>query len=147
MALDLTEIRTALATQIVDGVADGLNGYPYPKAAPALPAVEIHAGEPYVNYHVTFGEAAHMDVQLEIQLLIPRGDHETSQQIVDRLLSTGGGATSSVIDAVEADKTLGGTVQSAHIQFAEKPEAVDLGGQVPAWRVRMPVLILMRRTP
>ncbi len=129
MALDLYAIRTALADQIkaaLQGTGRDANVYAYPPDSPASPAVLIRprGGTPtYVQYHQSFsmneqGDGALAGIELEIEIRV--GGSEVDAQIaMDDYLSTGTAA--SIVNAVEADKTLGGAVESCWIRAVGGP--------------------------
>lgn len=129
MALDLVALRSALKTQIknaLDASATPANVYDYPPDSPELPAVLIRprTNTPtYVQYHQSFastnqGDGALAGIELEIEVRTGGWDID-SARVMDRYLSTGTAA--SIINAVEADKTLGGEIESCWIRAAAAP--------------------------
>jgi len=111
MALNLTVIREALAAQITAGTGREVRGYPYPTGSiNELPCVVVRCDDDYVNYHATQGEAA--DVGLVIDVMAAcRASIEDGLRVLDELLSSAAGQPTSVIDAIEADDSLGGAVE------------------------------------
>lgn len=129
MALDLAAIREALAQQIRDALIQSgrqANVYAYPPDSPELPAVLIQprAGTgTYVQYHQSFslnaqGDGALAGIELEIEVRVG-GFLSESDRAMDDYLSTGTDA--SLINAVEADKSLGGAVESCWIRAVAAP--------------------------
>jgi len=114
MSLDLVAIHTALADQIRDGIDDSgaFTVTPFPSTAPA-PKIEIHPGDPYVNYFATSGPDGLSDVNLVIEVFLSGANPETEHLQRARLLSSGTGFGSSIVDAVMRDRSLGGTVDDA----------------------------------
>lgn len=129
MALNLQTIRQALESQIATALnASGrpANVYSYPPDSPELPAVMIRPRQgtaTYVQYHQSFantqrGDNALAGIELEIEIRV--GGWDTDAQIaMDAYLSTA--TTASIINAVEADKTLGGAVESCWIRATSAP--------------------------
>lgn len=118
MALDLTAIRTALADQISQGTGREVRGYPYPTGAPGeLPCIIVRSGDEYANYHVDMGYQC--DVNLIVDVMAPcRVALEDGLRVLDELLSSAAGSPISVIDAIEADLTLGAVVEQVVVGVA-----------------------------
>jgi len=108
--LDLRAVMTALANQIDINTARSLACYDLqPATTPQFPCVIVRPADQFVGYHETFGEVL-TDVQLELVVMASGTSDLDSQIAVLDLMSAGTGMTSSVIDAIEADRTLGGAV-------------------------------------
>jgi hypothetical protein len=129
MALDLGAIRTALADQINTALAGSgrpANVFAYPPNSPELPAVLIRpriGTGTYVQYHQSFantirGDNALAGIELEIEVRVGGWDID-ADIAMDAYLSTG--VASSIIDAVETDPTLGGTIESCWIRAVAAP--------------------------
>jgi hypothetical protein len=111
--LDLRLICEALADTIRAGTARSVACYALvPPTAPQYPCciVRSPAGQ-FVSYHESFGDAPLTDVRLEVMILHQGKTDVDSQIVVLDLLSSGAGKTSSVVDAIESDRTLGGLVE------------------------------------
>lgn len=130
MALDLAEIRQALETVITAALNSSsrpANVYAYPPDSPELPAVLIRPRQntaTYVQYHKSFssnqqGDNALAGIELEIEVRAGGWDID-AQMAMDAWLSTGTAA--SIINAVEADKTLGGVIESCWIRAVGAPQ-------------------------
>lgn len=129
MALDLGAIRTALQDQVNIALAASdrpANVYAYAPNSPELPAVIIRprlgTGE-YVQYHQSFansirGDNALAGIELEIEVRVGGWDID-AEMAMDAYLSTG--VAASIIDAVEADPTLGGVIESCWIRAVQAP--------------------------
>jgi hypothetical protein len=114
MAFNPKEIREALAEQLRQNVARGINYFAYRPANPPVPYVAVICDDPYVGYHETFATAttgALCDVRFMIEIG-HSGEAQSAQIFIDELLASGTGQQSSVIDAIEADRTIGGTVET-----------------------------------
>lgn len=144
MALDLQAIHEAVADQIRENVARGLNVFPFMPDNPPYPFLAVVPSDPYVAYHETFASASTGAVcDVRVDLLIASSAATIDAQIfIADLLSAGTGKTSSVVDAIEADRTLGGVVATCLIARAEGFEFPEAGGV----RVRLPLQIAQRRT-
>lgn len=148
MALNLAAIRQALADQIVAGTDREVHAYPYPPGSPGeMPAVVIRAGEEYINYFVTQGLEA--DVNLILDVIAPcRASVEDGLRVLDELLSADAGLPNSVFDAIEADPTLGAVVERCEIGGAGqhigignvtadgRPEGVMVSVPLTLWLAR-----------
>lgn len=129
MALDLGAIRTALQDQVTAALNASdrpANVYAYPPNSPELPAILIRprsgTGE-YVQYHQSFasnirGDNALAGIELEIEVRVGGWDVD-AEIAMDDYLSTG--VAASIIDAVEADPTLGGVIEACWIRAVQAP--------------------------
>lgn len=121
MALNLVEIRQALAAQIRLNVSRGVNVYDgYTPASPSLPAILITPDpDVYLTYHATFAQTGMAVVHLRLTVAVPPGPDTDGQRVLDEFLSAGSGLPNSVLDAVLVDKTLDGTVGDCVVQSVE----------------------------
>lgn len=117
MALDLERVRRAVAETIKAGVDRAVNVYAYMPDAPAFPCAVVAPGDPYVTYHETFGDRALAQLSFSIHIGAT-SRAEDSLILIDDMLSSGAGKLSSVIDALEADPTLGAAVHSCTVMSA-----------------------------
>lgn len=126
--MDLAAIRVAVA-DILNAV-DGLRAFPY--APDQLPvsstptAVVLPAAGEYVRYLVTSRGGA-VEVDLRVQLIVQTTDPRTAEQQLDRLLSAGAGHDQSVVDALLADRWLGGLVADITPRTARDVGAYTVG--------------------
>lgn len=116
MALDLAAIRLALANQIRDNIATGVNVYDgYRPDAPQLPAVIIVPTDdgPYVDYEGSLKRPIGT-VTFSVQVLARPGTGQGAdgQRMLDAFISSGdaGAMPDSILDAIRADRLLGGAV-------------------------------------
>lgn len=147
MPLNLSAIRTALATRIVAGTAREVHAYPYPTGSPGeMPAVVIRSGEEYINYFVTQGDAA--DVSLILDIIAPaRVSIEDGLRVLDELLSADAGLPNSVFDAIEADRSLGGVVETCQIGGAGQHVGRDGADGLPeSVMVSVPLAVWVNRS-
>ncbi len=126
MAVDIGAIREALVGQVALGIDRQVNRYAYQPNAPQLPAVICVPGDEYVAYHESFAPNAAVSIQFDLLLLAAPGPDVDGQILLDQLLSAGTGQGNSVIDAIEADRTLGGTVHDAIVRTASSEGRIDL---------------------
>lgn len=114
--LDIEAIYVALADQLRAGIADagGFTIKAHPSTAP-VPAIEVWPDEGDVSYFETSGSEGLADVNILIRAFLSGANPESEWRTMARLRSSGTGHNSSVIDAVMADRTLGGVVADAFI--------------------------------
>ncbi|HWA67157.1 MAG TPA: hypothetical protein VG899_12415 [Mycobacteriales bacterium] len=117
MALDLVAIRAALQAAI--GTIDGMRVYPTIPEKPEFPAAVVALSpDETVNYNVAMQRGL-AEANFEVVLLVPLAKgFDRAQKQIDGYLSAGTGQTSSVIDALEADKTLDGAVSHCYVSAA-----------------------------
>lgn len=137
MALNLEAIHRALAAQIRAGIARDTNVYPFPVEDPQYPCVSIYPDS--IDYFTSFGPNGTADLNLRLKLEVSADSAESAAIKVCDYLSVGTGNGSSIIDAVHADRTLGGIVDDCVVREAEWPAESDLG---LAW---LPVLIFLTK--
>lgn len=125
MALDLVAIHEKVAQAVVDGTARQVRGYPFQTGgAYELPCIVVTPGDEYINYHVDMG--LECDVNLILEVRAPtRVSLEDGLRVLAELLSKGAGLPNSVIDAIDADPTLGGLVE--RIDFGVAGQWVGFG--------------------
>jgi hypothetical protein len=122
MSINLRLIREAAAAQIAAGIGRRTTGYAYDNTTITLPAVIIRPGAPYVTYHETFGDRCLVGIELEIEVVTSSADDVSAAIAMDDLLSPGLANNSSILEAVEADPTLGGTVGHCWVSEASAPQ-------------------------
>lgn len=125
--MNIGAIRTALKTLLdaqLAGTSPLANVYDYPPDSPELNAILILPrstdGGGYVGTHGTFGPGALCDIGFTIEVRVGGGQIDAAK-LIDKYLSIG--TDESIVDAIEADTTLGGLVQNVFID----------PGSVPAW--------------
>ena len=116
--VDLTAIRIALANAV--NVVSGVRAYPTQPGPIATSSstetmvVVMPDEDTYVNYWEAFkGGAA--EVRLRLVIICQMADFAAAQRRVDALMSAGTGTTRSLLDAVQTDRTLSGTVGDTHV--------------------------------
>lgn len=112
-SLDLARIRQAVADQVQE--TSGIRAYALVPDAPELPCVVVDPGEPYIALNESFsgtaGTKCTVNLTVNVYVSAASGWRDAQSQL-DRLLSTGLSPDRSVYGALEADRTLGGVVQS-----------------------------------
>jgi hypothetical protein len=108
--LDIQAIRRALADSIRVGITRTPNVYAYLPDSPVLPCIAITADEPFVSYAQTMGAAGECDLRVLVRICTA-SRAEDSLIFLDDMLSVGSASTSSVVDAILADRTLDGIVE------------------------------------
>lgn len=109
--LDLRAIREGLAAQIQTYVTRGTTVHAYDPGDHAGPAIIIRAasGE-YVSYFSTMGGNGYAEVFLTLELDPAATRPADQRRAIDDYLAVGTGNTSSVVDAIHSDRTIGGLV-------------------------------------
>lgn len=125
MAFDLAAIRTALETRLA--TVSGLRCYEYVPDKPEVPAAIVgpQPGE-FVDFQRAFSKGL-VEVRLKVMVLVARPSERAAQVALDGYISAGTGKTSSVIDAIAGDRTLGGTVTDSVVTVATDYGSVDVG--------------------
>lgn len=145
MALGLQTIREALETRLSTYLASGsrqTNVYAYPPETLQYPAIGIHTGEgDYITYWETMSDSGVASVRFVIRIYAA-ARYVDAQMAVDAYLSAGSGFTSSIVNAILADKTLGGTVETCRLLEARGlvPDEVTGG-----WVADVPIEIYARK--
>jgi hypothetical protein len=117
--LDLRTVMTALANQIDANTSRALACYDLqPASVPQFPCAIVRPAGDFVAYHTSFGTDVLVDVQLEVVVMASGTSDIDSQIAVLDMLSAGAGKTSSIIDAIEVDRTLGGAVANTIVRTA-----------------------------
>lgn len=137
ISLDLQAIRTALKLRLNTALGDACDVYANVPDDPQVPYIGIMPDPSgYVSYYETFGTQGLADVRLI--LVIDAGTRTIDAQIaLDDYL--GIGTPRSIVSAIEADRTLGGVVQSCVALKADGPSFE--GGLI----ARIPVEILAKK--
>jgi hypothetical protein len=144
--LDIQAIRRALADQISQNITATPNVYAYLPDAPMLPCIGITADDPYANYNVTMPDFGSAGGDADLRLLVricAVGRAEDSQVFLDAMLSSGTHQTSSVVDAIESDQTLGGIVEQC--QAGSSRMVPDGEQNATAFEAVIPVTIMLRQ--
>lgn len=119
--LSLQAIREALATQIGDTVARHPSVFAYDPEGRSGHNIVIRPADDYVAYFGTMGPNGLSDILLEVDIEVP-GRLADSQIAMDDYLSAGTGNDSSVVDAIHANRTLGGLVDDCVCLTADGPD-------------------------
>lgn len=110
--LTLQTIRVAVADQLRANLDRQVTVRPYSHAGSSYPRITIRPDDPYVSYFQTMGPDGIADVALIIRVAVWTGDQDSTENVMDDFLSVGLNNESSIIDALMADQTLGGLVQT-----------------------------------
>lgn len=125
----LLDIRTALATQL--GTQTGIDSRPYLPDSITTPMLALKSGDTnYVTYGVTTDGVS--EYTLEIMVLLSyTPSAAAAQQSMDDLVDGGTQTTGrmSILDAIEADEQLGGTVDWIVVNNVSKVGLVEISGQ------------------
>lgn len=140
MGLDIGPIRQALADQIQNNIDRRTNVYRY-STAWALPAVTIEPSDPFVSVFETMGPDGQSDIELDVCIYAVAAVLDDAEMAIDDYLSIGNGNNSSVVDAIHADLTLGGLVESCKCLTVGAPTVLATG----VVQVRLHVQIILRK--
>ncbi len=137
--LILADIHNALADQIRAGIDRQTNVSAFPDGSTIYPSVTVHSDPEYISYWGTFGPNGDADIKLRLVLEVDAGDMTSICLKMADYLSAGTGNESSVVDAVMADRTLGGVVGDCVVLNAEWDSENEPQKAV------LPVLIILRK--
>lgn len=124
MTLDVAAVRAAVADQVCAAV-EALNPYTSLHSI-TLPALIV--GRPELDRHVTFSTGGLSKVRVDCWVVAQGHDDETFNAELDEW-------TVSVVDALEADRTLGGVVTTLQI-----PAGAVQPGQMQVQGVALPAV-------
>lgn len=124
--MDVRTIRDRLKTRLA--AVSGLRAFdtiPDEIAPPA--AVVAPDGDRFITYPETI-KAGICTLRFRIVLIASAASSRTGQDDLDLLLSSGTGVSGSAVDALTADRTLGGAAQTLVVQAAEDYGRADIAG-------------------
>lgn len=116
MAFDLKAMHEAMASQLQSvATAAGMNVYAFSEPSKTGPKIEVIPDGEYIAYWGSFSASGHGDVSVIVRASVAGLNAETRALAVWQLAGVGDDAASnaqpqSIVDALMADKTLGGTV-------------------------------------
>lgn len=113
-------IRTSLKTRLA--TISGLNAYDLVQGGITAPAAVVSRKR--TTYDAAFAGDVH-DFVFTVTLFVQATSIRSAQEAMDAYLATSG--ASSVIAAIEGDKTLGGVVSFAVVISAGEDELVEIG--------------------
>lgn len=123
MTATLTQVRQALATTL--SMISGLRVYAFPKGEISPPAAVIMPADgQFLTYRVTM-DTTH-DLELTVTVFTQWGADANSTEALDAYLADSG--TKSIYAAVNADQTLGSTVDSCTVVAAQNHGKVTYAG-------------------
>ena len=144
MAAGVTAIREALETRLATYLGAGSRqvsvfAYRPEDLTGTYPAVCVEPGEGelgFVSYFESMSNNGCALLRFEIQVFVS-GRYIDAQRAMDAFLSAGSGFTSSILNAILADPTLGGVVSTCRLLAASRPAQTDDDGSV--WVSRLPL--------
>lgn len=119
--MSVAAIRQGLAANL--GVIDGVQVSPWILSEPTPPILQIRSGD--VTYDLTMHRGWDQHTMI-IQALVPFSSDIGSQMLLDSLMAPDG--PTSVKEAVEADITLGGAADQAHVTECSGTQLATVGG-------------------
>jgi hypothetical protein len=139
MSLDLAAIHEAVADTIKSVVADAgaFSVKSHPSEADR-PCIEVWPDGDYLNYFRTSGPAGLADVELLVRVFLSTANHESDWIQAMRMLSSGTGFASSIVDALMANRQLGGTVEDLFIsggRWNPEDRTIDIPVAIQARKV------------
>ncbi len=144
--LDLAAIREGICATIKAGLPRDVRAYPYPVGNPEIECVVVHPDTEYVDWYgsIAGGDGAMCVIRFVLEFMAPsRTTFEDGLRVLDEMLSAG------VDLAVQADRTLGGTVDDALLgvssgQTGIQPDATT--GLPQAVLCRVPLTVWKQRS-
>lgn len=125
--MNLTAIREAFAAQIKNNVSAEINVYPYRRSSLNPPYVVIDGStDNYLQFHATWARNGVHEIEFVLEIRAT-GAGENSGPLIDSLLSYGTDQPSSIIEALRADRTLGGVVANTVVSTGQGPVIDDTG--------------------
>jgi hypothetical protein len=127
---NLAAIHTALADQIRLNVQRDINVSPHPNSGMPLPLIEVWPATEYIDYY-SLSDSDDGVLAVRFRLLVATASNSATEfKIITDLLTWDG--PHSIRAAVMADRTLGGTVDSAVVLSAEwDADAANLAAWIP----------------
>lgn len=124
MATDLKAIRQALA-DIVRAALPELNCYPRLPGLAEVPAFIVIG--PEITYDITFGGADEIE-GLVCRLLVPAGDDQDGESLLDEYLSRGARSVKLAIEGTPGvAQSLGGLISDLHVARAGNYDSYPYG--------------------
>ncbi len=113
----LSAIHENVAVQLRNRVAlNDISFHAYPDASAPANKIEVWPGSgTYVGYWGTFGSNGTADVMFRIRVEVAHGDASTGGRKMVELLGVGSTEHASIVDAIVADPTLGGAVETTRV--------------------------------
>lgn len=130
--LNPAAVREALAQQLANNIQHGVGVHAY---APSFDPNDVpdedgriggHA-ENSTQYEVTFGPRGIATMHLEVEVRTQSADGVSAERLLDELWAAGDGQSSSVFDALNTDRDLGGVVSTMTIVGARAPRPLGNG--------------------
>lgn len=142
MAFDLGAIRDGVKDRLA--TISGLRVYDViPDRDLAVPAAVVQPVR--ISYQQAFKRGP-VDARLRVTILTSAGSDRTGQDQLDAYLSAGTGESSSIVDAIEADPTLGGAADNAAV---DPDFEIDYGRAVvndtTYWKADVQIKVLRSR--
>lgn len=128
--MNLALVRAALADLV--GNVPNIRVFDYrPDAIPVGVAdavtIEPETAGDYVEYQAAFNAGLGW-ANYQLTVWVPASDLRSAHMRMDELLSSGTGLTRSIIDAVMADRTLGGVTGGMVVDRADPPRLEETEG-------------------
>lgn len=114
-------------------------------AVTQYPCIFIGHADP-IEYAVTYGAQGIAQMSFEVEVRTQAADNRSAEKVLDDLLSAGTGATSSLYDAICADRTLGGTCHTLTVVAATPPRKGVANGGTIYWSSTYTVTIAASRS-
>ncbi len=122
--MNINEVRQAIVETLA--AVNGLRPYAYvPDAIPAGDAdvAMVDIDDEGIDYQQAFRGGTAL-LYLSVELSVPMSSERAATERMDGLLSSGTGSSRSVIDALHANRTLGGLTGGFVVRSASKPVVV-----------------------
>lgn len=132
---DLGAVRAGLATQLA--TIPGLRAFAY--IPDTLPVPAAFVGGPTSAKPLTMGSNPKRDWRIPVRIFVSRADDRVGQSKLDDYLIPG---TTSIDDALAADKTLGGVADFAVVQDSAKGYGVYEANGIKFWGFEVEVRVV-----
>lgn len=137
MTATLTEVRQALATTLA--TISGLESHAFRRGTMTPPAAIVYpAPGALIDYQVSMD--AEQDLRLVILVIVEAGDEQSASEQLDAFIAAAG--ANSVNAAVNANQTLGNTVDGCRVLVAQDYGTYTVGG-VEYYGVEFAVEVLL----
>lgn len=143
MAFNLAAIRDGIKTNLA--TIAGLRVYDtIPSADLVVPAAVVQPAK--IRYQEAF-KGGLVEAIMRVTILCSAADARSGQDQLDAFLSAGTGQTSSIVDAIEADKTLNGSADSSAVQVEHEIDygRAEVNGSA-YWKADIDIKVLRARS-
>lgn len=118
MTVNVTTVQEAIRTALIDNIGVEVTVYTDEPEQPSYPCLIVSPDDPWVEFHGTFGSTGMVTFNWVVEVRV-------AGRPVDRQVGigkfAGSGASGSIADALELDRTLGSTVHDTTVTTVSAP--------------------------